>query len=352
MAAITEAKAVGGTLEATWFETSLSKLVPKFFTEILGPTAEGLTAALEGLRAAIVLVTGAQAISQVLLEAPDVALTILGTAIDVAILAVESQIENIRNTGHSMIILPVTPGGYKGASRIVRSALLNTRDNQRPIFLPGATVAGWGIIAAADIGTINKLLAAIQALFLASDGLAAQSNTVRTTLSLNFPDPFAAQKIVGRPAPQNTPQWLRVRIVDLIPGADDAFDHLIGALRSLLVPIPPFTFPFVDYLEFVNRIINRILAILLVVTHIVALLQALFVDIPVKIIEFDAQFGSTQDIADSIPAWFSTSQPILADVPDDLYTCGIFAVIGSEDPFSPGAQMDLLRTLILPTPSA
>jgi hypothetical protein len=343
--ALTQAKALGGTLEATWFETSLADMFPDTVAAI-GAVAEGMTPLLDALQVALNLVAGAQQAAVILPEIPNAALLVLDAAIAAAIQIVIDQVENLRNAGHALILLPVTPGGYKGAARTIRSALLNTRDNQRPSFTPGATVAGWGVIAAADVGTIQKIVDAFQALFLASDKLAAQSNVVKATISLNFPDPFAAQKVAGRPAPQNTPQWLRVRIVDLIPGADDAFDNLIGALKSLRPP--PITLPILDYLDFLNRIIARIKAVLLLVTAFVVLLRALFVDIPVKIIEFDAQFGSTQDIADSIPAWFNTSQPILSDVPDDLHTCGIFAVIGSEDPFTPGLQMDLLRTLILP----
>lgn len=343
-----QADAVGGTLSAQWHAKSLADLFPDFFT-LISVAAQTTLTALTPLEAAIDIITLAQSAATLLPSVPNVAIAILNAAIDIALATVINQINNIRNSGQAFAILPPTPGGLKGASRVIRQALLNVRDNQRPAFQPGATVAGWAIIAAADIGTIQKIISAIQALFASSDAMVAKSNTVRATVSLNFPDPFSAQKVSGRPAPQNTPQWLQVRIVDLIPGADDAFDNLISALNSLKTPIDQMiSLPIIDYIAFINKILGRIKAILAFVVALIVLLQSLFLDIPIKVLEFDAQFGSTQDIADSISPWFSTAQPILSDVPDNLYTCGVFSVIGSEDPFSPALQMDTLRLLFLP----
>lgn len=344
----TQAPAAGGVLEASWNATSLSKLFPKAF-ELLGELIDGLhlKEAFEALQIALKVAATAQQASALLVALPDALMAALDIVLGKLIDEIAAQIDNFRNTGQSVLILPPTPGGMRGATRVIRAALLNVRDNQRPNFQPGATVAGWAIIAVADVGTTKKIVDAITLLFTSSDKLAAQS-AAKTTISLNFPDPFAAQKIAGRPAPQNTPKWLRARVIDMIPGGDEAFDQLIAGLKSMRPP--PFNplGPLSDYLKMIDRYIQRILAILIVITAIVTLLRTLFIDVPVKILEFDAQFGSTQDIADSLSPWFATSQPILSDVPDDLYTCGVFAVIGGEDPLSPGVQMDALRLLFLP----
>lgn len=348
MTIVLEQPAVGGVLDAHWHARSLADLFPAFF-ETLGTIASGMLPLLDGLQIAINVAAVAQQVATLLPEIPNAAELALNAAINVAIELLIDQIENLRNAGQSLILLPPTPGGYRGTARLIRQALLNFADAQRPDFEPIATVAGWGIIAAADLATIQAIIDAFRKLFAASDRLAAQSGIV-LAVPTKFLDPFAANKVAGRAAPIDTPPWMRARIVDLIPGADDAFDRLVGALRSLKSPLP--TLPIIDYLEFLNRIIARIRAILELVAAIVALLQALFVDIPVRIIQFDAQFGTTQDIADSLTAWFNPSQPILADVPDNLFTCGVFAVIGSAEPFTVETQIDLLRSLFLPTPSA
>lgn len=345
---IAQQAASGGVLQGTWFATSLADLLPGPI-KALGDTVAALDPVLTTLKIALEVTATAQSIAVLAVELPTVADAAMQVATTLAIEVAVSLVESLRSSGQSFIIMPPTPGGMRGASGVIRSALLNLRDQQRPNFGPFSFVAGWGIVAAADLGTIQGIVDAIRALFLAVDGLAAQANYVKTTPTLTFPDPFAINKLIGRAAPQNVPPWVAARIVDLIPGAEDALDTLVAALKSLKPP--PISLPLADYLEFLNRYIARIQAILALIAAIITLLEALFLDIPVKVIEFEEQIGSTQDISDSVAAWFA-GQPILADVTDDLYTCGIFSVIGSVEPASVGLQMGILQSLFLPTPSS
>jgi hypothetical protein len=346
---IAQQTATGGVLQATWFADSLLNRIPGALVA-LGGIATGLNPLLEALGDALTAVTVAQEIAVLLPELPNAADLLLTAAINLVIDTIVSLVESLRSSGQSFIILPPTPGGMRGASGVIRAALMNARDPQRPNFGPFSFVAGWGMIAAADLGTIQRIVDAFNALFLAVDGLAAQANFVKTVPTLTFPDPFAINKLVGRAAPQNVPPWVAARIVDLIPGSEDALDTLVAALKSLRAK--PINLPLSDHFAFLQKIIARIKAILAIVIAIVTLLQSLFLDIPVKIIEFEEQIGSTQDISDSVAAWFAPGQSILSDVGDQLYTCGIFSVIGSIEPASVGAQLSLLQSLILPTPSA
>lgn len=337
---------VAATLEATLFSANLSQLAPGFFQDIQ-PVLETFRVALTAAEIALEILIALSALAVFVADLPDAldaAVLILSNAL---LAVVASKIDDLRNTGFSVLILPIAPGGMAGAAKTLRAALLNARDPKRPAFGPLSFLAGWGIIAAAPIEQIQAVFDAITQLVLLGQG-GLQSGIVNAKPANVFFDPFAANKVAGSARPLNLPPWMALRIVDFVPGSEDALGALAAWLRSMITPV--YVPPIVDYTNFVKALFDRIIAMIALIETVIALLLSIFSDVPCKIVEFDAQVGSTQDLVDSIPRWFDPGSPILSDVPAGDYTCGLFAVSGSVDPVTPSAAMSLLRDLFLPTP--
>lgn len=335
------------TLQATWFSTNLSDLVPGLF-DAVQPALEVLRISLTAAEVILEVLVILSALAIFVVDLPDLLDVAFQLAGNIILAVVSSKIDDLRQTGFSAIVLPITPGGMAGCAAGIKAALQNARDPRRPNFAPFSFLAGWAIVAAAPVGQIKAIFDAITKLLTLTERLQNQTGLLPVKPSGVFLDPFAANKAAGRARPLNLPPWVGVRLVDFVPGTDDALQALAAWARAMMTPIrlPPFG----EYAAFIHAYFARLIAMITLIETLIALILTIFQDIPCKLLEFDVQVGSTQDLIDSIPRWFDPNGPALADVPPDWSTCGIFSVIGGVEPVTPAAQLELLRALFLPTP--
>jgi hypothetical protein len=328
-------------LDVTIKRVSLKDLLPDSLVDI-AQALNPITAALVDANRA--LGTIASALETVSIAASSVNSTVV-TAATLALSGLQAIVSDVRNAGIYMLMVPPTKGGLNGFSSFVRRNLYNVSDPNRPVFSSEAYVYSFGMFGFAISNDVTQsIFSAINGAFASTDSIKRAAGIDKLEkLGETYPHMYQNQlALTARPLVPSP--WVKINVVKFIPGFEDILYQTEALLKGLMATVKEA--PIAKFIRFLNRSIATIANVMKQIQDVIDYINNCFTELPIVFFGMDdAQVGGTMAIAGSLSSWFSNTRPEIADVTNNCYTTGLFAVGGG--PSAP-AEYIAIQSLIFP----
>jgi len=275
---------------------------------------------------------------------------------------VEDLINSVRETGASLLIVPPGVGGVQRIEQQFRLALLNEADGSRPTFGLPATRQGTaptsfvGVLGAfingPDFKDIQEGFDLLNNVFAFIDKVKSISLNVfevikddpSRALDFFFPN-YQNQVNAGTARPIGVPRWITIRLVDLIPGADDALSEATDYLNGVSDWVPKSAAT--EFLDFLSRQIARATAFVDSINSSINQINGAFVGLPAQVFIVTPFEGSTLDLAAAASDIFNPAKNTgLQAVSAQSYTAGVLCVFGGPSASIVSTSQDLFNDFI------
>lgn len=268
------------------------------------------------------------------------------TAAQAVASTLRNQLNDIREAGMHLLLIPPRRGGYVEFGNNIRLHLLDTSDPRRPLLSSSSNIGAAGCFAYASNNIAADLLLTSLTDFVLfkedlkkASGFDKVSATALETLQsgrdkLAVVDMYWShlkQQLRGTaqrpPVEFKESVWLSATLADFIPGVNELFsrvDTLISSMTSMI----PTTSQITKYLQFIGNQVSTFSALVSDVKDLIDYGLSLFTSLPLRVFGIPTFLGGTDELAQFIPTAFSTTQSVLADVPDNSWCTGIIFVWG------------------------
>lgn len=318
--------------QITWSQFDLSDMIPGILETIddaLGP----LDAAYQ--------VVGNAAIAAALLNSGfNLAAGTINAAF-AALVTVRDQVrqllQDIKNSGVSLLSVPPRDGGPSAFGNEVRVHLLNTADPRRPVLSDASFTGSWGAFATAPSNVdCDELFESIVGFthfkeeFKAASGFEEVKPSLELNLSHNLqllrgsaalPPPFFQESA-----------WLTATIKDFVPGMEELF-RIVDAMFTSLINAAGFVTPKVlRYIDFINAQLARFTALITGLQTLIDSVRLLFTQVNFNLFTIPVFQGGTDMLSQFIPSAFDPAQQAgIANVEANSWATGFIFVYGGVD---------------------
>lgn len=269
-------------------------------------------------------------------------------AIQATIALLSAQLNDLKNAGGSLMLIPPRPGGTTTFGNTLRSALANTRNPEVPIFSELAVVAAFGLLAyAPDSVAIRLPYDAIVSSVSVSDNIIRKLKIDVLVGTGKFESHDRNFKIAKSASPQPDTPWTTIQASYFIPKSGEIIETIIQYLGAVNTQIA--TNPLDDMIALANQTADQAAKIAADLQVTADFIESAFPNLPVKMFKVPPQSGGTASIAESSKDWFDTlQQTALIDVPSNAWTAGYIVVIGGPDFTQTQAIYDIWDDVFLP----
>lgn len=332
-------------LNIEWSDVNLKDLLPTAIIDLVQSTLVPITEFVS--TSAVALKANLQIIKLASSFVPPTIDPVLA-GISATITVLSNQINDLKNAGGSLMLLPPQPGGTTTFGNTLRTALANTRNPEVPNYSENAYVAAFGLLCfAPDSVAIRLPYDSIKSGVSVSDNITRKLKIDTLIGTGKFQAHDLSFKIAKSATPQPDTPWTTIQASYFIPKAGEileAIKQYLGAVNTQIV-----TNPLDNIIALAQQIADQATKIATDLQVTADFVESAFPDLPVKFFKVPPQSGGTLSISESSKDWFDTlQQTALNDVPSNAWTAGYIVVIGAPDPTSLQSIYDIWENVFLP----
>lgn len=342
---------------AHWEDTSLAELAP----QTLAVLANGVAAIQTGVSALNAIQAAAAALIPPTTITPSHAAAVAAAAAALAA-ATADLIEDVRNTGIHLLVVPPSSGGSEHFARHLEMCLRDEGHPERPQFSQSAYLVVYGLLMESeDAGTVLTNFNNLMAIFVQTQAAAdlllpffpGQPGAFQKTRELvdetnpqevlSFVEHFFKNQLNNTARPLDRCLWRSQTVNDLLPlSAQDILKRSQRTLEGIAVWAA--SDPFSAYLVFLERILTELTAQITAITDSLAAMLSLFVDTEVRSFEVSPFTGGTAALADGTSDIFGQASEFTPS-PNSSITGGLVWVGGSATQAGAQAILDTFNML-------
>lgn len=336
---------------AHWEETSLQELIPEPIV--------ALVTGVSVIQGAITTLNAVQVAAAALIPPTTAALSAaagVAAASSALASAAAALIGDLRQTGIHLLIVPPSAGGSQHLQEHLRICLLDEGNPERPNFSPNTYLTVFGLITdSEDAGTVlenfNKVLAVFASTkaahdFLVGPGFESAVRAVEETSAkevLTFVEHFFKGQLTNTARPLARCLWRSESVEDLLP--EEAQKALRDSQRILEgVAAWGASDPFVAYLQFLQRILDELVAQITALVDTLTAMENLFADVEIRTLTIPPFQGGNQSLADALPTIFGPESSFEATT-NSAIVGGVIVLAGTVTEADARAINDLFRAL-------
>lgn len=343
---------------AQWEEKSLAELAP----QTLAVLANGVAALQTGVSTLNAIQAAAVALIPPTTIAPSAA-TAVAAAAGALASATADLIEDVRNAGIHLLVVPPSSGGSTHFANHLELCLRDEGHAERPQFSQSSYLVVYGLLMESeDAGTLLTNFNSLMTIFVQTQAAAdlllpfvpgINPNAFQKTRALvdetnpkevlSFVEHFFKQQLNNTARPLDRCLWRSQTVNDLLPRS--AQDILKRSQRTLEgIAVWAASDPFSAYLAFLERILTELTAQVTAITDSLAAMTSLFVDVEARSFEVSPFRGGTAALADGVSDIFGSASEFVHST-NSTITGGLVWVGGSATQEGAQAILDTFNTL-------
>lgn len=314
------------TIDVEWSDSNMEEFIPEdiiaLVEEVLVPVTSFVSDAAE---ASAVLAEAAKLLSSAIPPTPDPLL--LG--IQALVNQLDDLLNDLVNTGGSLLLVPPFTAGLKRFSNFIRRELVNTRNAEVPNFSKSAYIGAWGVMAhAPDVVGIQAIYNDLVLGVSVDETISRKLNIPSLISTANFAAHDLKFKLARTAAPQEDTPWVTMQASQFIPKSGE----IVRSISQYLVGINSQIArnPLDEFIDLSNQVAATAQAFSDDLQRTADFIDAVFPDIPIKLFKASPTIGGTEALTLSLLDWFDADQHTeLSDVSDNAYTAGYIIVYGA-----------------------